>query len=942
MHFKTCEYGAASARLRFLARPGYVRRVSLVLLPIALLLSLDARADCARPKGREGEMVYNSDYAVVQFCDGSNWISMAATGQFTESDPKVGTLVGGKWCAANAGATAIVCDQNPPASTTASGVAGAVQFSDGTTLASDAAKFFWDDAAKRLGIGTNAPTEPLHVAGKMRGDTVKLSILSGASPPQAGTGSTETDPQVGTLFADAFCRANSAGTAVVCSMASINLASDVTGSLPATSLSGTITNTQLAGSIGLSKLATSGTASASTYLRGDGAWTTLSVGPSGSAGAVQFSDGSAFASDTSLTWDNTNKRLGIGTASPTHKLDVNGALGVGHQGGAIEVGNGTSTNSNAYIDLVGDATYTDFGLRIIRNNTGANATSQIAQRGTGALYITTSEAAPIVFQTSSLDRMSITSSGNVGIGSSNPGQKLTVAGTIESTSGGFKFPDGSVQTTAAAGGGGDNLGNHTATTTLNMNTNWITAVSSVVLNNKSIIMAKDTGGTDRSVLYGRWSDNAAYLDGGTGGLNLRVNDGTTQVLGINASGTAAFNYNVTATSATTHGLTGTGPSSGSSYYGVVGQAGSYFAGLGRADGYSFVGTGTLYSNGAIQLTGTNQLQFIAYGGGWYMSDSTWIRAVNNKNVYTAGVMRADSGMHTNQICNTSGTNCIAQTSLGGGGGGANCSAQNKSGYYVFREYDCSTNVSTQTVAFTCPAINHGATGSCSSQYISYPVYSNVYAQFMCTNGTLYQTGFDAPVRISNCVSTCFPAGMMVAMADGSKKAIEKLVIGDKVIGRGGKHNTVIAFDSPPLGDRKLYTINGLLKVTGDHPALTDQGWAAIEPQLYASRYFGRTIEVTTKHGKAVWKNDLIKPADMRPLKVGSMIAMGDAGYQKITLITSEILSPDTQLYTVAVDGDGTLQMENGFVFIGLAGRMSPDPHLTPETTGRGDAILLAH
>jgi len=50
------------------------------------------------------------------------------------------------------------------------------------------------------------------------------------------------------------------------------------------------------------------------------------------------------------------------------------------------------------------------------------------------------------------------SSGNVGIGISNPNSKLEVAGTIHSSSGGFKFPDGSVQTTAATGGGsgGDN------------------------------------------------------------------------------------------------------------------------------------------------------------------------------------------------------------------------------------------------------------------------------------------------------------------------------------------------------------------------------------------------------------------------------------------------------------------------------------------------------
>ena len=40
--------------------------------------------------------------------------------------------------------------------------------------------------------------------------------------------------------------------------------------------------------------------------------------------------------------------------------------------------------------------------------------------------------------------------GNVGIGTTLPTEKLTVEGKIESTSGGFKFPDGTSQTTAAS------------------------------------------------------------------------------------------------------------------------------------------------------------------------------------------------------------------------------------------------------------------------------------------------------------------------------------------------------------------------------------------------------------------------------------------------------------------------------------------------------------
>jgi hypothetical protein len=52
--------------------------------------------------------------------------------------------------------------------------------------------------------------------------------------------------------------------------------------------------------------------------------------------------------------------------------------------------------------------------------------------------------------TDNVQAVTITNSGNVGIGTTGPGQKLSVAGTIESTSGGFKFPDGTVQQTTAS------------------------------------------------------------------------------------------------------------------------------------------------------------------------------------------------------------------------------------------------------------------------------------------------------------------------------------------------------------------------------------------------------------------------------------------------------------------------------------------------------------
>jgi hypothetical protein len=104
----------------------------------------------------------------------------------------------------------------------------------------------------------------------------------------------------------------------------------------------------------------------------------------------------------------------------------NGNLFVGKQGGSIEVGNATSANSYAYLDLTGDSTYTDYGLRLIRGNTGANTTNQLIARGTGGLFLTTQEAADLSLQTAGTTRMVVDSGGNIGIGTAAPTAPLHV------------------------------------------------------------------------------------------------------------------------------------------------------------------------------------------------------------------------------------------------------------------------------------------------------------------------------------------------------------------------------------------------------------------------------------------------------------------------------------------------------------------------------------
>jgi hypothetical protein len=52
--------------------------------------------------------------------------------------------------------------------------------------------------------------------------------------------------------------------------------------------------------------------------------------------------------------------------------------------------------------------------------------------------------------------LALSNNGNIGIGTTSPTERLEVAGTIYSNSGGFRFPDGTTQTTAATGGANNN------------------------------------------------------------------------------------------------------------------------------------------------------------------------------------------------------------------------------------------------------------------------------------------------------------------------------------------------------------------------------------------------------------------------------------------------------------------------------------------------------
>jgi hypothetical protein len=82
----------------------------------------------------------------------------------TQIDGKQATLVSGTNIK-TVNSTSLLGSGDIAISANPSGVSGAIQFSNGSAFASDAANLFWDDTNNRLGVGTNAPSVPFEVLG---------------------------------------------------------------------------------------------------------------------------------------------------------------------------------------------------------------------------------------------------------------------------------------------------------------------------------------------------------------------------------------------------------------------------------------------------------------------------------------------------------------------------------------------------------------------------------------------------------------------------------------------------------------------------------------------------------------------------------------------------------------------------------------------------------
>ncbi|MCC6791137.1 MAG: hypothetical protein IT336_05605 [Thermomicrobiales bacterium] len=154
-----------------------------------------------------------------------------------------------------------------------------------------------------------------------------------------------------------------------------------------------------------------------------------------------------------------------------------------------------------------------------------------------------------------------------------------------------------------------------------------------------------------------------------------------------------------------------------------------------------------------------------------------------------------------------------------------------------------------------------------------------------------------------CEHSCFVAGTRVAMADGTSRPIELVGFGDLVLGANGAVSRVIGVETPLLGSRKLYSLNGSEPfVTAEHPFMTADGWKSIDPAATFDEQPDLPVERLRVGDSLIELTELLVPA-----VVGVMLEPAGIQTRRVALssIDPTTAAPSTQLYNLLLDGDHT-------------------------------------
>lgn len=165
----------------------------------------------------------------------------------------------------------------------------------------------------------------------------------------------------------------------------------------------------------------------------------------------------------------------------------------------------------------------------------------------------------------------------------------------------------------------------------------------------------------------------------------------------------------------------------------------------------------------------------------------------------------------------------------------------------------------------------------------------------------------APVSAQS--APCFLAGAQVALADGTSKNIEDVVIGDKVVGAFGEVNEVLALHRPRLGLAQMMTINGEHSTTAHHPHVgVDRKFYCWDVERVSASTYGREHTVIGPDGpESRFLHGLIADR-IYQLGHGTMLQTLNGG---VPVADMEFMAmpADTQLYNLVVGGSHTYTVD---------------------------------
>ena len=176
--------------------------------------------------------------------------------------------------------------------------------------------------------------------------------------------------------------------------------------------------------------------------------------------------------------------------------------------------------------------------------------------------------------------------------------------------------------------------------------------------------------------------------------------------------------------------------------------------------------------------------------------------------------------------------------------------------------------------------------------------------------TVVATTSCGTANTSNSTAPCFLAGSLVAMADGTEKAIEDVLIGDLILGAFGEINTVLALHRPLLGDNAMLRINDEHSTTIHHPHISsDKKFYCGNPIKVMEHTYGCEHDVIVKGG-AIEKQYLhgLKGGRVQQLELGVSLKTVE-GSRVVDSLEVYSMPPETQLYNLVVSGSHTYHVD---------------------------------